>query len=187
MLSFSRWSIAWSVAVLGLSLSAPSFGWSISGIVKSNTGTPLAGVTIGTYDSSGKTWMTDESGAFSFDDNSTAIQGLSYSAMSVSFSNDILSLENVNANVLKVSMMDALGKVLYQRTFQHIFGFVSFDLSKYSARGVKFVRINADGANSSYMLMDGAALRKEGDPLPSDVPFYEGRLCGGNSSYDTGK
>ena len=167
MLNFSRWSIAWSVAVLGLSLSAPSFGWSISGHVKSSKGTPLGGVTIGTYDSSGKTWMTDDSGAFSFDENTTAIHGQAYSAMSVSFSNDILSLENVNAKILKVSMMDALGKVLYQRTFQHIFGFVSFDLSKYSACGAKFVRVNADGVNSSYMLMDGAALRKEGDPLPT--------------------
>lgn len=89
-----------------------------------------------------------------------------HAAVSVSFNKDILSIENVNANLLKVSMIDALGKVLYQRTFRQVFGFVSFDLSKYSARGAKFVRINVDGVNSSYMLMDGAALRKDGVALP---------------------
>ena len=83
--------------MLGLSLSVPSFGWSISGTVKNTTGTPLAGVLIGSFDSSGKTWLTDESGAFSFDENSAAIRGQAYSAMSVAFNNEILSLVNVNA------------------------------------------------------------------------------------------
>ena len=152
--------------MLGLSLSVPSFGWSISGHVKSNTGIPLSGVQIGTYDNSGLTGTTDESGAFSFDENSMALFDQEHAAVSVSFNKDILSIENVNANLLKVSMIDALGKVLYQRTFRQVFGFVSFDLSKYSARGAKFVRINVDGVNSSYMLMDGAALRKDGVALP---------------------
>jgi polyhydroxybutyrate depolymerase len=59
-----------------------------------------------------------------------------------------------------------LGKVTFQRTLHQVHGFVSFDMTKYTARGVKFARIDMDGANTSYMLTSKGALLKEGDPLP---------------------
>ncbi len=166
MLNFSRWSIAWSVAVLSMSLSAPSFGWSISGTVKNTSGQPLGGVKITSFNYAGVVAETNNAGLFSIDENSAAILGVENVGLKVHYGNSILSIENVHAKVLKVSAIDALGKVIYQRSLQQVFGVVSFDLSKTSSHGVKFVRINVDGANSSYLLSGKGALLKDGAPLP---------------------
>lgn len=163
-----------SVALLGL-LSSQAFAWSISGVVQDKaTGAPLAGVKISSFNYPGIETVSADGGTFSLSDATSSLSGMAISSMNVQFSGNVLSINNVHANVLKVSMMNALGKVIYQRTVQQVHGTQTFDLSKYTARGVKFARINIDGASSSYLLTNKGALLKEGDPLPSFMFVKDG-------------
>ena len=168
------YSLAGSAVLLG-ALCSQAFAWSISGVVQDKaTGAPLAGVTINSFNYGGINASTDATGAFSIDENSAALTATKKYSANVRFDGSMLSIENVHANVLKVSMIDALGKVVYQRTLHQVNGYVTLDLSKYTARGVKFARLNTDGANTSYMLSSKGALLKEGDPLPSFGFFKQG-------------
>ena len=154
-------------------LFSQAFAWSISGTVQDKaTGAPLAGVSINSFNYGGIDVKTDDAGAFSIDESISSLAGVKKYNANVHFDGFMLSIENIHANVLKVSMIDALGKVVYQRTLHQVNGFVTLDLSKYMARGVKFARLNTDGANTSYMLTNKGALLKEGDPLPS-FGFYK--------------
>ena len=166
MRSIKLSSFAGSAVLLG-ALCSQAFAWSISGIVQDKaTGAPLADVQIAAYNYGGFATTTAADGKFSLSSETTSIASTHKSSMDVQFSGNMLSLNNIQANVLKVSMMDALGKVIYQRSLQKINGFVTLDMSKYTARGVKFARINIDGSSSSYMLTNKGVLLKEGDVLP---------------------
>ncbi len=155
-----------SVALLGL-LSSQAFAWSISGVVQDKaTGAPLAGVKISSFNYPGIETVSADGGTFSLSDATSSLSGMAISSMNVQFSGNVLNINNVHANVLKVSMMNALGKVIYQRTVQQVHGTQTFDLSKYTARGVKFARINIDGASSSYLLTNKGALLKEATRCP---------------------
>lgn len=162
-----------SAILLGL-LSSQAFAWSISGTVLSKAGAPIPGVKVSSFNYPGIETTTTDAGAFSLSDATASLSGMTITSMNVQFSGNVLSINNVHANVLKISMMNALGKVIYQRTVQQVHGTQTFDLSKYTARGVKFARINIDGASSSYMLTNKGALLKEGDPLPSFMFVKEG-------------
>lgn len=148
-------------------LGTQAYAWSISGNVKSDKGDPLAGVKISSFNFPSVSATTDFGGAFSFDENTAALLGVKIAKPSLTVENGILNIDNVNANVLKLSMIDALGKVIYQRTLQQVHGSITLDMNKYSARGTKFVRINIDGNNTSYLVTSKGALLKEGDLLPS--------------------
>ncbi|WP_407442506.1 PHB depolymerase family esterase [Fibrobacter sp.] len=144
-----------------------SFGWSISGQVTTKAGEPLSGVKINTMNMGGFETTSNETGAFalSSDGSTEAISGISVSTLSVHFAKNVLGLENVNAHNLKISVVDALGKVTFQKEVREAFGSMSFDLGK-TAFGAKFARVNADGKSQTYSLTDGKALLKEGDILP---------------------
>ena len=146
---------------------AQAFAWSISGTVQSSTGEPLSGVMINSFNHAGVSAKTDNVGHFSIDENTAVLSGVADLDMKVRYANQVLSIENVHASIFKVSAIDALGKVVYQRSLQHVFGNVSLDFSKVSAHGVKFIRINIDGTNSSYMLTGSGSLFKDGAPLPN--------------------
>lgn len=159
----SRFAIvAATVSLLGTQAQA----WSINGTVKSTRGVPLPDVRITSFNYASVGTITDMTGAFSLDENTQALTGTKIVKPGVSFENGILSIENLNANLLKVSLIDALGKVIYQRTLQQVHGNFSLDLNRLSARGAKFARIHTDGSNASYLLTQKAALLKEGDLLP---------------------
>jgi polyhydroxybutyrate depolymerase len=87
--------------------------------------------------------------------------------MSASIRGGVFSLENVSARLLKISAINALGKVTYQRAFYEINGSVSIDLAKATGHSASFVRISADGANQTYIVKGKNVLLKEGDLLPS--------------------
>ena len=88
--------------------------------------------------------------------------------MSIHMDGTTLTLYNVYANNLKVSVISALGKVLKESNLQSVQGIVTLDMGKF-ARGTKFIRISADSQNSTFMVTDKGvtALKKEGDALPS--------------------
>lgn len=149
--------------------SSMAFAWSISGVVKSGSGRALADVKINSFNYSGIEATTDATGAFSISgEGSDAIFGARMANMSVHMDGNVLNIDNINAGTLKISVIDALGKVLKQNNLVQIYGFVSIDLGKL-AKGAKFIRITADRQNSTYMLTNKGvtALKKEGDVLPT--------------------
>jgi polyhydroxybutyrate depolymerase len=154
----------------GLALSSTlAFAWSIDGVVKSkNSGRLLSGVKVNTFNIGGYETTTGEDGTFSLSsDGNTAIASMKVANIAIHMEGNMLTIYNVDANTLKVSVIDALGKVLKKNNFSHVQGIVSLDLGKL-ARGTKFIRINSDYSNSTFMVTDKGvtALKKEGDLLP---------------------
>lgn len=175
-------------ALLGV-FCGPAFGWSLSGTVQSENGTPLPGVKITSFNVSGATAETNAEGKFSFVDgaaqivdvidagnneSSQALARISNAQTSIRFIGNNLTIDNVNANILKVTVINALGKVFYQQTLYQAHGSLTLDLSNHPIRGVKFVRINADGRNFSYALNHANSLMKEGDALPAFMLSKDG-------------
>lgn len=185
-------------ALLGV-FCGPAFGWSLNGTVQSENGTPLPGVKITSFNISGVSTETNSEGKFSFvdgaaqivdvidsgnkpgnnanpgnNDDAQALARISNAQMSVQFVGKNLTIDNVNANILKVTVINALGKVFYQQTLYQAHGSVTLDLSSHHIRGVKFIRINADGRNLSYALNHANSLMKEGDVLPFFMLSKEG-------------
>ena len=128
--------------------STMAFAWSISGKVQSaGSGRALAGVAINSFNYASVSGITAEDGTFSLSsEGNDAIVGLNGARMSASIRGGILSLDNVSARLLKISAINALGKVTYQRAFYEINGSVSIDLAKAAGHSASFVRISADGA-----------------------------------------
>ena len=154
----------------GLALSSSlAFAWSIDGVVKSKvSGRSLAGVKISTFNFGGYETVSAEDGTFSLSGENNAIAAVKAANMSIHMDGTTLTLYNVYANNLKVSVISALGKVLKESNLQSVQGIVTLDMGKF-ARGTKFIRISADSQNSTFMVTDKGvtALKKEGDALPS--------------------
>ena len=174
MWSPKLFSIAGGAAVLGV-FASQAFAWSISGSVMTKTGQPLADVSISSFNYAGNETKSAADGTFSLSNEGTDGLFAGQSAnMVASLNNGIFSLSNVNARQLKISAIDALGKVLYQRSFYEIFGSVSVDLSKISGHGAKFLRVNKDGSSQTYMMKGKNALLKEGEPMASFMFVKDG-------------
>ena len=149
--------------------SSLAFAWSISGVVQTQMGQPLPGVKITSFNFAGVEATTSDGGTFTISggEGSDAIPGAKVANMAIHMDGNTLTIYNADANSLKVSVIDALGKVLVQNNLGHVQGIVSLDLGKL-ARGAKFVRINADSDRATYMVTSKgvSSLKKEGDPLP---------------------
>lgn len=148
--------------------SSLAFAWSIDGVVKSKvSGRLLAGVKINTFNFGGYETTSGEDGTFSLSGGSDALAAAKAADMSIHMEGTTLTLYNVYANKLKVSVISALGKVLKESNLQTVQGIVTLDMGKL-ARGTKFIRISADSQNSTFMVTDKGvkALKKEGDLLP---------------------
>ena len=162
----------------GLALSSSmAFAWSIDGVVKSaGSGRALAGVTINSFNYAGIEATTAEDGTFSINtEGSDAIRASKVANMAIHMEGGMLTIYNADANNLKVSVIDALGKVLAQSNPGHVQGIVTLNFGKL-ARGAKFICVNADSDKATYMVTNKGvtALKKEGDPLPSLMFALEG-------------
>ncbi len=158
-----------SSAILLSALCSSAFAWSINGVVKSKiSGRLLGGVKISTFNIGGYETVSAEDGTFSLSGEGTdALADIRASKMAIHMEGNMLTIYNADAQILNVSIIDAMGKVLRQNNVGQVQGIVSLDLGKL-ARGTKFVRINADRNNSTFMVTDKGvtALKKEGDMLP---------------------
>ena len=154
-------------SVIALS-SSMAFAWSISGTVQSaGSGRALAGVTINSFNYAGIAATSAEDGSFSINsDEMGGLFGIAGAKMSANIRGGIFSLDGVNAHQLKISAINALGKVTFQRSFYEISGSVSIDLSKAVGQSASFLRVTADGSSQTYIVKGKNALLKEGDPLP---------------------
>ena len=157
-----------SSAILLSALCSSAFAWSINGVVKSKiSGRLLGGVKISTFNIGGYETVSAEDGTFSLSGEGTdALADIRASKMAIHMEGNMLTIYNADAQILNVSIIDAMGKVLKQNNVGQVQGIVSLDLGKL-ARGTKFVRINADRNNSTFMVTDKGvtALKKEGDML----------------------
>lgn len=153
----------------GLALSSGlAFAWSIDGVVKSKiSGRLLSGVKINTFNFGGYETTSGADGTFSLSDGTDALPGMKIANMAIHMEGSMLTIYNADANNLKVSVIDALGKVLAQNNLGHVQGIVTLDLGKL-ARGTRFIRINADSDRATYMVTSKGvtALKKDGDLLP---------------------
>ena len=154
----------------GLALSSTmAFAWSIDGVVKSKvSGRLLSGVKISTFNFGGFETTSAEDGTFHLSGGSDAIAAVKNANMSIHMEGSSLTLYNVYANSLKVSVINTLGKVLKETSLEHVQGIVTLDMSKL-AQGAKFIRVNSDRNNSTFLVTDKGvtALKKEGETLPS--------------------
>ena len=146
--------------------STMSFAWSISGGVFSNMGQPLPGVKITSSNYPEVNATTTDGGSFSISSETDALRKVFVPKESIQFNHNVISISNVKANTITVSVMDALGKVAFSQTQHNVNGTLNFDLNRTSAKGAKYIRINADGHRNTYQLGKTITLLKEGDPLP---------------------
>ncbi len=147
--------------------SSLSFAWSISGGVFTNMGQPIPGVKITSSNYPGVNATTTDGGSFSITGSNTeALRQTFIPKESILFNHNVISISNVKANTITVSVMDALGKVAFSQTQHNVNGTLLFDLNRTSAKGAKYIRINADGHRDTYKLSKTVSLLKEGDPLP---------------------
>ena len=148
-------------------LSSLSFGWSISGTVTSEgSGRALAGVKVTSFNYAGFEATSAEDGSFSITNDGSAIHGTAIPKAAISFNHNVISISGIKAQTVTVSVMDALGKVAFSQTQHNVMGSMMIDLNKSTAKGAKFLRVNADGSRGTYQLGKTVTLLKEGDPLP---------------------
>ena len=145
--------------------SSLTFAWSVNGHVLAN-GQPLAGVKVSSFNYAGFETTTAADGAFSISNDPSSLHAFAAAKATIGFDHNIISISGIKAQTFTVSVMDALGKVAYAKTMNNVNGQVSIDLSKTTAKGAKFVRLNADGNRNTYQLGKTVSLLKEGDPLP---------------------
>ena len=147
-------------------LSTMTFAWSISGTVVTEAGEGIPQVNINSFNYGGIGTQSDALGNFTLsNDDAAALQQNLSRQISVHYTGKVLTMEGLRAQTLKVSVMDALGKVVYNKEFREMYGTLTLDLNKVAGQRTSFLRISSDGANSTYMLTAKGALLKEGDPL----------------------
>ena len=162
-------------------LSSLSFAWTITGIVSTEQGQPLPNVKITSTSIPNPNFqaISGEDGSFEVStDIDLPYDGISpkswVAKASVNFSHNVITVSNVKARTMTVSVMDALGKVCASKTQHNVDGSMIIDLNKTTAKGAKFLRINADGHRNTYKLGNTVSLLKEGDPLPTITFKLEG-------------
>ena len=153
-------------------LSSLSFAWSISGGVFSNMGQPLPGVKITSSNYPEVNATTTDGGSFSISSETDALRKTFIPKESIQFSHNVISIQNVKANRITVSVMDALGKVAFSQTQHNVNGTLNFDLNRTSAKGAKFIRINADGHRNTYQF--GKTVTLNGNSFKRDEYVFKG-------------
>ena len=171
MTMFKSMAFAGTVAAL----SSLSFAWSIDGIVSSKAGQPLSGVKINSFNYAGVETVSAADGSFSLkQEDGLGLQAVKSIKASVQYNYNVITISGISAQTITVSVMDALGKVAFSKTQHNVNGALVIDLNKTSARGAKFLRINADGNRNTYQIGKTVTLMKDGDPLPTIMFAKEG-------------
>jgi polyhydroxybutyrate depolymerase len=162
MTMFKSMAFAGTVAAL----SSLSFAWSINGVVSSKAGQPLAGVKINSFNYANVETTSGADGSFSLAYDEMGLKVIKAARPTVQFNYNVITISGINAQTLTVSVMDALGKVAFSKTQHNVSGSISLDLNKTTAKGAKYLRVNADGNRDTYQIGKTVTLMKDGDPLP---------------------
>ncbi|WP_308604968.1 alpha/beta hydrolase-fold protein [uncultured Fibrobacter sp.] len=140
------------------------FGWNLSGQVVSESGEGLSGVTVSSFNYAGISTMSDLEGYFSISDDPSVLFNSKVSAMSVEYDGKTVIFQNVHALSFKVSLLDALGKVAFEKDLDGVSGNLYFDLSNLP-RKWNFLCVKMDNRKDVYSLDKKGILKKVGDPL----------------------
>ena len=147
-------------------LSTLSFAWSITGTVVSEAGEGIPDVNISAFNYGGISAKTDAAGKFAVaNEASTSLKAAFSQQVSVHYAGNSLSLDGINAQTLHINLIDALGKVMYNKDFRNVHGNLTLDLSKISGHRASFLRITGNGISNTYALTAKGALLKEGDEM----------------------
>lgn len=155
------------------SLASIALAWSISGQVVTENGQGIPGVSISSFNYAGISGESDATGAFSLsNENVTSINNFGLatrSNISVQKQGNLLNIANLNGSEIRVSLMDALGKLTFQDNFtsQNI----QIDLQKFGGQKMMILRVASQGNNDNYVITKRGVTRnsllKEGDPMAS--------------------
>ena len=170
MTMFKSMAFAGTVAAL----SSLSFAWSINGVVSSKAGQPLAGVKINSFNYANVETTSGADGSFSLAYDEMGLKVIKAARPTVQYNYNVITISGINAQTLTVSVMDALGKVAFSKTQHNVSGSISLDLNKTTAKGAKYLRVNADGNRDTYQIGKTVTLMKDGDPLPTLMFAKEG-------------
>ena len=133
----------------GVLFSAMSaFAWQISGVVQNSSGMGIPDVAVSTMNIATEGTTTSAVGAFELGDGTTGIH-VSALKMGVEFRDRVLTLNNVHANNLKVSVVDALGKVVFHKNLGQMLGSYTVDLNRFGAQKNMLIRANMDGPTAT--------------------------------------
>lgn len=144
--------------------SSAIFAWNLSGQVVSESGEGLSGVTISSFNYAGISTMSDPEGFFSISDDPSALLDSKMSAMSVEYDGKTVIFHHLHATSFKISLLDALGKVAFEKALDGVSGNLYFDLSHLS-RKWNFLCVKMDNRKDIYSLDKKGILKKAGDPL----------------------
>ncbi len=147
-------------------LSTMTFAWSISGTVVTEAGAGIPQVEINAFNYGGIGTQSDAFGNFVLSSEGASALSQDFSGQfSVHYTGKILTMEGLKAQTLKVAVMDALGKVVYNKEFRETYGSLTLDLNKVAGQRASFLRITSNGSSNTYMLTAKGALLKEADVL----------------------
>ncbi|MCF0221444.1 MAG: feruloyl esterase [Fibrobacter sp.] len=148
-----------------LAAAVAASAWTIDGTVTDKSGTPLAGVNINSFNYAGITTTSDAAGKFALsNDEGMGIANFAQNQLSVKRDGFTLNIANPSGGSFKVSLMDALGKIQMQKTFDT--KNASIDLKKFGHQKLMILKVASNSTSENYILNRGA-LMKAGDPLAS--------------------
>lgn len=119
--------------------------WTISGTVKSTTGTPIAGVAVTVQDSSKYSTTTDASGAFSFQTVGIGDHGAAPKAFASSLVGDELVVRSPVDGPLGLSLVDASGRSIWSAEAVSAQGIARAHIASDLRSGAIFLRIRHAG------------------------------------------
>lgn len=145
------------------------FAFSISGSVSSSKGGPIEGAAVSVLNiPSISSVQTDINGNFSLE-HTTSIQpnqsGLK--SWKVKWNRQFLEIENIHSGSFQLSLMDALGKVVWEDRISGSNGHYTLDVSTISSFKVSFLRIKDSNKESTLLLSKEAVSTKSEVLLPA--------------------
>lgn len=161
------------------------YGWSVSGIVKNTSGTPLSGVAVTVKDSSKYSTVTDADGNFILETPVAISPNLPCTGRRLSHSirvagNNLL-VEPSRGTRLELSLMDCSGRTVRTATTVSAEGISHVGLPHGSVSGVLFLRVRSAGreeyhtlvsaGNNLYVEPSQVAVKTGGAPSAASVSY----------------
>lgn len=157
--------VAGGIAVI----SSAAFGWTISGQVISESGKGIANADINAFNYAGVSTQSDDLGMFTLSNEGQDGLGnfgiAPKSGISVQKEGSFLNISNQSGQEIKVSLMDALGKLTFQDNFSS--SNILLDMQKLGSQKMMILRVSSQGSSENYVVtkkgVTKSALTKVGE------------------------
>lgn len=145
--------------LLTAAMSSPGFGWSVSGIVKDESGQPLSGVAVGVKDSANLKATTNASGAFTLTRPVGVESRLSARGGSIQIEGSDLVMAGLADGPVDLSVVDVSGRDLWTARTTSVQGNARVAFPRLS-RGALFLRVrNAEGVEHRALVLGEEGVR----------------------------